>query len=430
MLYAHLARTIVEAAMNNLIIFDLDGVITSEEAYWDSAGLTLHEMLYAPHYWNLADGKPYRPVTTAQESRHLSRATFPETQILSFKARALNSNWDTCYATICLHLIALLSHLPASCDLRPFKPWDAAWLAALRDQITREDVAHAWDIQAVQWMWSKSHPFDLSVFHNTTGLELFTHLDTYASQVLGYSVEGVFSRHQPFWRFCQDMLQAWHLGEQLYTETYRHLPAQLGKPGCIFFEQPLLPVEQIRAALGALRERGYILGIASGRVYQEAAKPLQRYGLLDYFDGQHIATYDVVEAAEQALRESNVFLPLGKPHAFQFMAAADRTQALAIVTGKTPGPLDVPLIAVGDSTSDILSGRAAGALTVAVLTGARTQEARKLLLKSQPDFVIDDMTQLPELLTQIEGLPLTPIPWRPGTSHCSHRNETASDAPS
>ncbi len=36
-----------------LIIFDLDGVITSEEAYWDAAGLTLHEMLYSPHYWGL-----------------------------------------------------------------------------------------------------------------------------------------------------------------------------------------------------------------------------------------------------------------------------------------------------------------------------------------------------------------------------------------
>lgn len=391
-----------------MIVFDLDGVITSEEAYWDSAGLTLHEMLYSPQYWDLASNQPYRPVTTAQESRHLSRATFPEAQILNLKARALNSNWDTCYATICLHLIALLSQLPESGDLRPFKPWDAAWLAALRDQIARDNLAHTWDIRGVQQAWSESHPFDLLVFSHTTGLELFTRLDAYASQVLGYTVENVFARHLPFWRFCQDMLQEWHLGEQLYTETYGHLPAQPGKPGCISFEQPLLPVEQIHAALKSLRERGYILGIASGRVYQEAAKPLQRYGLLDYFDGQHIATYDVVEAAEEALRKSNSFLPLGKPHAFQFMAAADRSWALAMVAGKTSCPLDFSFIAVGDSISDILSGHGAGALTVAVLTGARTLEARERLLGSQPDFVIGDMTHLPELLARIENLSLIP----------------------
>ena len=39
--------------MSNLIVFDLDGVITSEEAYWDAAGLTLHELLYSPSYWDV-----------------------------------------------------------------------------------------------------------------------------------------------------------------------------------------------------------------------------------------------------------------------------------------------------------------------------------------------------------------------------------------
>src|SRR6185312_13152297 len=69
-------------------------------------------------------------------------------------------------------------------------------------------------------------------------------------------------------------------------------------------------------------------------------------------------------------------------------------------------PLSTPFIAVGDSTSDILGGRAAGALTVAVLTGARTPEARELFLKSQPDFVIEDVTRLPTLLLQLESLAL------------------------
>src|SRR5581483_2916824 len=67
-------------------------------------------------------------------------------------------------------------------------------------------------------------------------------------------------------------------------------------------------------------------------------------------------------------------------------------------------PLHESFIVVGDSTSDILGGRAAGAITVAVLTGARTPEARTRLEQSQPDFTIEDMTQLPELLTTIDSL--------------------------
>ncbi|MGH2482100.1 MAG: hypothetical protein ACRDHW_20815, partial [Ktedonobacteraceae bacterium] len=92
-------RTATSAqSLHNLIIFDLDGVVTSEEAYWDCAGLTLHELLTSPRYWNLAHDTPYQPAASADASRVTSRATFPEWLILSFKARALNSNWDTCYA--------------------------------------------------------------------------------------------------------------------------------------------------------------------------------------------------------------------------------------------------------------------------------------------------------------------------------------------
>ncbi|MGH2509140.1 MAG: HAD family hydrolase, partial [Ktedonobacteraceae bacterium] len=79
-------------------------------------------------------------------------------------------------------------------------------------------------------------------------------------------------------------------------------------------------------------------------------------------------------------------------------------RALAIVQGNRQEALSIPFIAVGDSTSDILSGHAAGGLTVAVLTGARSPEARELLLKSEPDFVIEDITKLPALLLQLDSL--------------------------
>ena len=115
--------------MTNLIVLDLDGVITSEEAYWDAAGLTLHELMYSPHYWNIGAASQYHPAANAGESRHVSRTTFPESAILALKARAINSNWDTCYAAVCLRLIDLLAlstELPA---LLPLRPWDAHWIA-------------------------------------------------------------------------------------------------------------------------------------------------------------------------------------------------------------------------------------------------------------------------------------------------------------
>lgn len=390
--------------MKNLIIFDLDGVITSEEAYWDCAGLTLHELLYSPRYWNVTGSTSYQPAASAQESREVSRATLPEWLILTFKARALNSNWDTCYAAVCLHLIDLLGHLPERAALLPLEPSNAEWLTRLRVQIAAANLASTWDAGPLHAGWRKRHPFEQFSFQNVTGLELFEQMDAYASLILGIPVEGVFARNRPFWRFCQDIFQEWLLGDTLYNKMRGHAPAQPGKPGCLFFEEPLLPVESIRATLETLQERGYTLGVASGRVFQEAAKPLEKYDLLRYFDKQHLGTYDLVTRAERELRARGKTIMLGKPHPFHFQAAVDWDRALQNAQNQVSEPLTVPFIAVGDSTSDILSGRAAGALTVAVLTGARSSEARELFLKSQPDFVIEDVTRLPELLEKIENL--------------------------
>ncbi|HEV2583087.1 MAG TPA: HAD hydrolase-like protein [Ktedonobacteraceae bacterium] len=420
--------------MSNLIVFDLDGVITSEAAYWDAAGLALGEVMYSPYYWNLAGGNPgaahvalqstapYHAPTKAAASRSLSRAIFPEPEIQALKARAINSNWDTTYAAVCLRLVDLLARLPAA-SLFPLRPWDTRWIAAFRETLASDS----------QDVLQKARPFSLlaaleaPLLSGYTGMELINRFDAYASERLGRVIQGVFSRYSPFWEFCRDIFQQWFLGDELYARTYGHAPAQPGKPGCIHFEQPLLPLEQTRATLETLRRQGYILGIATGRDRQEAIYPLKQYGLLAYFDEQRISTYDDVERAEAILREKGDQTLLTKPHPFPFLVAAysvsktgealslpgtRATQAFPPRPESTPAPTVgtaagspySPFVVVGDSTSDVLGGRAAGAITVAVLTGARTVEARERLAQSGPDFTIGNITELPGLLADIDSL--------------------------
>jgi phosphoglycolate phosphatase-like HAD superfamily hydrolase len=395
--------------LNDLIIFDLDGVITSEDAYWDAAGLTLHELLYSPRYWGLdrskmsADGQ-YHPVKTAQASRLISRAVFPESEILALKGRSINSNWDTCYVTVCLHLIALLKVLPNRYSVFPLIPWDEGWLAEFRELIGCLEGFGDYNVVAElgQWIYPLSN-FDLNavfeepIFHGSIGLELINCLDAFASEALEVPISNVFSRHSLFWAYCRNIFQEWYLGDALYTETYGHTPIQSGKPGCISYEKPLLALEQIRNTLETLRAQGYLLGFATGRVSKEAIYPLKMYELLEYFNEQHISTYDDVERAEAGLRNLGDQTLLSKPHPFPFLMAKDRNHI-------DNGNKFQDFIVVGDSTSDILGGRAAGAITVAVMTGARTSEARALLAKSNPDFTIEDMTDLPDLLEHFDSL--------------------------
>jgi phosphoglycolate phosphatase-like HAD superfamily hydrolase len=380
--------------LSNIVIFDLDGVITSEEAYWDTAGLVLHELLYSSRYWDIANKKAaYQPVQTAVDSRQLSRQILPLEIIADFKARSVNSNWDTCYCGFCLYLITLLARLPDISSLLPLRPEQDDWIAAFRHELARlspEDKV----IDPATF-----HIFSQAPFQGATGLELINRFNEYASTLLGHPVEKVFARYSPSWLLCQDLFQEWYLGADLYAQNHGHRPAQAGKPGCIHFEQPLLPIEEMRLALEQLREQGYMLGVATGRPGLEGIEPLKKYGLYQYFDEAHIVTHVEAAQAEADLRAKGDTLSLVKPHPYQFLRAADPEYQ--------PGQPSLSrgsFVVVGDTPSDIAGGRAAGALTIAVLTGSRTPEARILLEQSQPDFIIDDMTHVPALLARIDDL--------------------------
>jgi phosphoglycolate phosphatase-like HAD superfamily hydrolase len=378
--------------LSNLVVFDLDGVITSEEAYWVTAGLVLHEMIYSPRYWNVDGARTYMPPANAEACMHLSHEVLPESVMLGFKARSINSNWDTCYAAVCVWLVDLLTTLPDCSSLLPLQPWDALWLKAFREMLACSRDKNA----------GKREPYLLlqePLFQDYVGFELFERLTTYASGVVGQPIEGVFVRYSPFWLLCQDVFQETYLGDVLYTKEYQHASAQVGKYGCIHMEQPLLPVETLHAMLQSLREQGYTLGIATGRPGPEAIVPLQNYGLFEYFDPDRVMTHDEVALAEEKVRSQASHRSLVKPHPYQFLAAA--------YPGAAPDQLPPPrgsFIVVGDTTSDVLGGRAAGALVIAVLTGARTAEARHLLEKSQPDFIVPDVTHVPDLLRRLDDL--------------------------
>jgi len=379
--------------LSNIIVFDLDGVITSEEAYWDTAGLVVHELLYSPRYWNVGAASVYVPAQSAEESRRVSRRVLPTDIIADFKARSVNSNWDTCYCGFCLYLIALLARLPDCSALLPLRPEQADWNAAFRRALaTLPGERNSIDPESF-------HIFSRPLFQGAIGLELVARFNDYASELLGQHIEGVFERNSPSWLFCQDLFQEWYLGDKLYMQRYSHPPAQEGKPGCIHFEQPLLPVVSMRQALEQLRAQGYVLGVATGRPGIEGIAPLKTYGLYPHFDEQRIVTHAEVERAEAEQRAKGNTTALIKPHPYQFL----RAENPAYQPGQPPLPRG-SFVIVGDTPSDMIGGRAAGALTIAVRTGSRTADARAMLEQSRPDFIVDDMTQVPDLLARIDDL--------------------------
>ena len=94
------------------VIFDVDGVLLSEERYFDVSALTVWELLYSKDYMGLPmEGEDFdaRHVTEGQIASCRSRVWGKDRLLAFLKAHGINSNWDMvhCWLITALWLMAL-----------------------------------------------------------------------------------------------------------------------------------------------------------------------------------------------------------------------------------------------------------------------------------------------------------------------------------
>ncbi len=142
----------------------------------------------------------------------------------------------------------------------------------------------------------------------------------------------------------------------LYLKTYYASTAEKTKP-----------IPGISNALKALSNNAKLALITMRRVPKEAvASELESFGIASYFS--HVIT------------AMDTHKPKPSPEALI----------------KTVQAIDVQIcdcLIVGDSVSDVRAGKAAGAATVAVLSGLFSREE---LAAEKPDLILEDATRLPE----------------------------------
>ncbi|MFK7870847.1 MAG: HAD family hydrolase [Roseobacter sp.] len=132
---------------------------------------------------------------------------------------------------------------------------------------------------------------------------------------------------------------------------------------------PQLEAVPLSPLLGALRAGGYKLGVATNDAEGPARAHLSSAGVEEAFD--FIAGFDSGHGA--------------KPGPGQLLAFCDA--------------VDVPseaCVMIGDSTHDLIAGRAAGMQCVAVLTGLANAET----LAPLADVVLPDISALPDWLSR------------------------------
>ncbi len=347
------------------LIFDLDGVITTEEKYWACARLTL---------WELVTQTLGLPNTfgDAVHDSAIRETVVPDELIYALKNRAVNSNWDITYVLVSLYLAGL----PDATVLSAVEVEDL--LQAIRDTM----IAPA--------DWPKILIDFMSQTHGAKGRVLIQEAGHRLRKALDFSTpdDELLRPDGRFWWYLHGRFQRWYSGEAM--QQYDAPPLTDGT---------VIPAEQIGSTLSHLQQAGYVIGTATGRPRDELEHALGSLGLMKYFDPKRMGTFDMIRESEKELGLAG----LVKPHPFSLLRALyPDMQGAKLLDEEFQKKYRGNVVMIGDSTSDMIMARAAGCHAVGVLTGVRGEAARqeryRLLISSGCEAILEDVTELPDWL--------------------------------
>jgi phosphoglycolate phosphatase-like HAD superfamily hydrolase len=363
------------------ILFDVDGVLLSEEHYFDASALTVWELLISNNYLALAPEK-YKTDYSPTDIKDIRQTVFGKNDdvLKLMKSRGLNANWDMIYLSFSHQLLHLLSQIKVI-EKDRIKGW-------LQEPITRNVLL---EIGSVLENYDVTLDFDRFVpdFERSTETkqELFNYLNLFAKEKLGVHTE-IFSGISALWLVCEHVCQEWYVGDENVEKSTGRRSVQLGKKGFLANEATLAGQEEIDALFTFLTESGVKIGIGTGRPELETIQPFLHLDWLKHFDINHIVTADDVLNAETELIERR---SLSKPDPFTYIMGLKGRDTTVEDCLNTPLPIvnGEEVLVVGDSLADLLAARKMGCRFAAVLTGLSGKDARSTFEKHQADYILD-----------------------------------------
>ncbi|WEG12007.1 HAD hydrolase-like protein [Pullulanibacillus sp. KACC 23026] len=374
--------------MISTILFDVDGVILSEERCFDASALTLHELLFSSNYLGLK-GEVFTTDLTNSEITAIREHVFQNDDVLNFmKSLGTNSNWDMVYLTFSYQLILLLDALKNArkelIDTAFESGFDQPFLKQLGEAANQELFHPQFN----------SFVSDLSRFSEEP--DLFKRLDAFTEERLGKTTNR-FSAREPLWTIGQQAYQEYYLGSRRFEELTGTQAIDSTKSGFLDDEIPLLPPEELVSLFSSLKSKGFTIGVGTGRPFIETEVPLRLLGIWELFESDRIVTATDMETYKEKHPEWGA---LSKPHPLTYLIGYFKWQPDVETIYSLPLPIEQAqdLLIVGDSLADLIAARAIGAQFAAVLTGLSGQTARSTFEKHQADFILNDLSELPTIL--------------------------------
>lgn len=383
------------------IIFDADGVITTEDEYWLAAELSILEILYGSQWIGLRDDiyqialhKPGRPVTIG---RFVLR-DFTE----RLKARGIVSNWDMAFFCCALYLLELLGKTePAG---RPEtltgEGFTAENISRLGEAVPNKSVALPTIEDIAGDFFEVADELRISLQQQGAPGSfppLVAALNDRARKTCGID-EPIFSADDPLWHVCRTLFQEWYLGDDIFKANHGKKLSKIRKDGLIQFETPIIPLGGLIDVFSMLREANITLGIGTGRPRIEIITPLANWGLLNFFSWRRVSTNREIVRAERYIEESGLQTSLAKPHPYVFLKALFPNKSPAEILD-TPLPLrdGGRVLVVGDTVADIAAAKTMGAQSAAVISSVKNLERAESIMALNPDYILEDVAAIKEL---------------------------------
>ncbi|MEH7156754.1 HAD family hydrolase [Neobacillus drentensis] len=374
--------------MFETILFDVDGVLLSEEHYFDASALTVWEMLISSNYLGLEPWH-YKTDYHQEEIKEIRETVFEKDQVLKFlKSRGLNANWDMIYLSFCHQLIHLLSQIREK-EAEKINRWCQA-------PINREVLV---EIGAVLNNYDVKLDFGLFVKEfvrsDATKQELFNYLNGLAKEKLGIETS-IFHKGE-LWDVCEHVSQEWYVGDKHVLASTGRPSVQLGKKGFLAYETTLAPKQEIEELFLILNNSGLTIGIGTGRPELETIQPFYHLDWLKHFDEKRIVTADDVLMAEKEFPDEGA---LSKPHPFTYIMGhrGKGTSVQDCLDAELPLADAETILVVGDSLADLLAARELGCKFAAVLTGLSGKSARSDFEKHEADYILDSVLDIKGIL--------------------------------
>jgi phosphoglycolate phosphatase-like HAD superfamily hydrolase len=370
------------------LLFDVDGVLLSEERYFDASALTVWEMLMSHNYLALSPEK-FKTDFSDDEINEIRSLVFDNDKHLKLmKSRGLNANWDMIYLTFAHQLIHLLSQIKDT-EIEKIEKWCQVPI----------DCEALLEIGRVLSNYPVKLDFSLFVadFERTDAMkqELLSYLNVLAYEKLGVKT-AIFEKGE-LWSVCEHVSQEWYVGDENVVASTGRPSVQTGKRGFLANETTLAPKEEIAGLFEFLTTSGFEIGIGTGRPELETLQPFKHLGWLQYFDERRIVTADDVMRAEEQLAEGK---SLSKPHPYTYIMGLHQKELTVgeCLNMKLPIENGGTLLIVGDSLADLLAARQMGAQFAAVLTGLSGKDARGEFEEHHADYILDSVLDLKSIL--------------------------------